>query len=194
VPAALQHHCRQHSPIHHLQLTLLNRLTSRRKKDSLERKHLPIHARTRCSASYSTMTIPGGRVDGYSRLPPTMARARSNCIQAGVLLEAIVTRTPALRQYILGLTSLLPFLGKLVTRGDEDLKLVSATLIRVLAGNDGQTLPLFWPAEELDSSQIQRFPLTDASTGKQWIEDLTAFMDDVFSQNRAINRYEIQQD
>lgn len=65
---------------------------------------------------------------------------------------------------------------------------MSATLIRALAGSDTQRLSLFWPADELSSSQIRRFPLTDASSGKQWIEDLTSFMDDSFSQAKAFNR------
>ncbi|KAE9968045.1 hypothetical protein BLS_006056 [Venturia inaequalis] len=106
---------------------------------------------------------------------------------AGILLEAIVAKIPALRQYVLGLMNLLPFVGRLVTRDDEEFKLLSATLICALAGSDNQTLSLFWPADELSSSQIRRFPLTDASSGKQWIEDLTSFMDDSFSQAKAFN-------
>jgi hypothetical protein len=88
----------------------------------------------------------------------------------------------------MGLANLLPFLGKLVTQGDEELKLVSATLIRALVGSDSQTLSLFWPADELNSNQTKRFALTDASSGKKWIEDLTSFVDDAFSQNKAIDK------
>ncbi|TID27802.1 60S ribosomal protein [Venturia nashicola] len=106
---------------------------------------------------------------------------------ACILLEAIVAKIPSLRQYVLGLSNLMPFLGRLVTRDDEEFKLMSATLIRALAESDTQRLSLFWPADELSPSQIRRFPLTDASSGKQWIEDLTSFMDDSFSQTKAFN-------
>lgn len=104
------------------------------------------------------------------------------------MLETVVAKIPALRQYVLSLTNLLPFLGRLVTGDDEEFKIVSATIIRALAGRDTQILSLFWPADELSSSQIRRFPLTDASPSKEWIGDLTSFMDDSFSQAKAFNR------
>ncbi|QDS72649.1 hypothetical protein FKW77_002540 [Venturia effusa] len=110
---------------------------------------------------------------------------------AGILLQTLITKIPALSQYVLGLTNLLPFLGRLATRDDEEFKLLSATLIRALAGSDTQRLSLFWPADELSSSQIGRFPLTESSSGKQWIEDLTSFMDDSFSQTKAQIRLQV---
>jgi hypothetical protein len=105
-----------------------------------------------------------------------------------VLLEATVTKLSALRQYVLGLSSLLPLLGGMAIRGDEELKLVSATLIRALIASESQTLSLFWPAKTLSPSQVRQFPLTHISSGKEWIEELNAFMDDAFSQNKAVDR------
>lgn len=93
-----------------------------------------------------------------------------------------------LRQHILGSTNFLPLLGELVIRGDEELKIVTATLIRTLGGGDSQTSSLFWTANELGDSQIRSFPLTDTSSGKEWMEELTTFIDDAVSQNKAIDR------
>jgi hypothetical protein len=76
----------------------------------------------------------------------------------------------------------------LTVAGDEELKLMSATLIRTLARGGNQTLPLFWPANTLGYHQITKFPLSGTESGTEWVEGLNAFMDDVFSQNAQVNR------
>jgi hypothetical protein len=98
-----------------------------------------------------------------------------------------MTHSTAIREYVLSLSATLSILGSMIIRGNEDLKLVTATIVGALVQQEYKHLSLFWPEGTLASQMLKSFPLINSRT-KEWFRQMASFVDDVHSQSEQAEK------